>query len=140
MTTISCDACGQEYKQRCWGDPERNELPYDGWVLPYKHFGYYNGFDDVIDVLVGGKEYEHWWICHDCVVKFLTAFPLLGEKVGRGCHPIEHKGDIGTDEKPCCKWAWTSNTKRDADGKIIGHETFFATDAGTWELREEHSK
>lgn len=137
MKTIACSACEQEYKQHKWGtEPPLYELPHNGWTLPHKHFGYYGGFDDDIHVLVGGDAYEHWWLCHDCIVKLLTTFPLLGEKVGRGCHPLDRDGDNGTDETPCCQWAWTMNTKRDEDGKIIGHDVFYATAEGTWEYQE----
>jgi hypothetical protein len=140
-TTVDCSACGTTHDKHLItlrsGEQLAEPAP-SGWFLPFKHFGYYDGFDDDIPVLIGGEEYEHWWLCHDCVVKFLTAFPLLGEKVGRGCHPTDHEGDIGTDSKPCCKWSWTMNTNYDADGEVIGHETFLATDDGKWELQKKH--
>ncbi len=110
-------------------------MPYDGWTMPYRHFGYYNGFDDDISVLIGGEDYDWWWLCHDCIVKFLTMFPLLGEKVGRGCHPSDRDGENGTDTKPCCQWAWTTNPKYDENGEVVKHELFYATPEGTWESR-----
>ena len=108
-TTVDCSACGATHNKHLitlGSGEELAEPAPSGWFLPYKHFGYYNGFDDDIGVLIGGDNYEHWWLCHDCVVKFLTTFPLLAEKMGdRGCHP--NTTGTGTEVASCCRWAWT---------------------------------
>jgi hypothetical protein len=74
-------------------------MPDNGWVMPYEHFGYYNGFSDSIPVLVSGERSKDWIFCHDCVVKFFNAFPLLAAEFGRGHHPCD-------DDVPCCQFAW----------------------------------
>ncbi len=92
---VICDGCGVMSPA---ADIDENVLD-NGWVLPYDRFGYYGGFDDNIDVLIGGDSSRYWLFCHDCVVKFLRTFPRLAEGLGRGCHPC-------IDAEPCCEFAW----------------------------------
>ena len=81
-----CDACGAG-------------LPTQGWHVPYQSMGYYNGFTDNLNSLLSDEQEKYWFMCHDCIVKFLTLFPRLGEFLGKGEHPC-------SDEVPCCRWAW----------------------------------
>jgi hypothetical protein len=87
MKSVICDACEKSYRV-----PDDQLIP-EGWIVPYSSFGYYEGFTDYLD---DGS----WLMCHDCIVKFLYTFPLLGMKVGRGQHLSI------TDDKPCCEFAW----------------------------------
>lgn len=108
-TTVDCSACGETYNKHLItlrSGEQLSEPAPSGWFLPYKHFGYYNGFDDDTRVLIGNEEYEHWWMCHDCVIKFFATFPLLAEKMGdRGCHP--NNMGTGIEVPSCCRWCWT---------------------------------
>lgn len=90
-----CDACG-------------SGLPTQGWHVPYQQMGYYNGFTDNLDVLLSEEEPKYWFLCHDCIVKFLTMFPRLGEFLDQGEHPCDA-------EAPCCSWAW----KLAEDGTLL---------------------
>lgn len=105
-TVEACNACGRDY-------PIANgqSAPEHGWYLPYTRFGYYNGFDDSF-------ESAKWFLCHDCVVKFLDTFPLLAKDL-QGCHPCN-------SETPCCQYAW----KWDSDMKVL-----VGNSDGTWRAR-----
>jgi hypothetical protein len=92
---VICDGCGGTYAV----DFPNSELPERGWSLPYYDFGYYGGFSDNIDYLVGDSEPKPWRICHDCVLAIFSVLPALGKSLRVGQHPCE-------DETPCCKWAW----------------------------------
>ena len=107
-TVVFCHGC--EKPSMC---TQQDSLPDNGWVFPYGIFGYYGGFTDNIDALLGlgDAENEHWILCHDCIVKILTVLPLLGESLPKGQHPCE-------TAKPCCKWAW----KRLADKTVVPDE------------------
>lgn len=74
-------------------------MPNNGWILPFDTFGYYGGFDDNVDVLVGSLRSREWRFCHGCVVKFLDTFPLLAETLGANLHACD-------DDVPCCRHAW----------------------------------
>lgn len=126
---VSCDGCGQTHYKGTIGTQggEWTTPPENGWYLPYKHFGYYNGFDDRA---FEENTDELWWLCHDCVVKFLEAFPMLADKLGIGGHyNLNHTGDEedGTVHEPCCRWAWTS---RPCEGKAF--EAFIVGSDGKW--------
>jgi hypothetical protein len=131
MNTSICDACGKECPAT-----QQNDIPDGGWTLPIDTFGGYGLFDDDMDVAFGKKESRVLNMCHDCVVKFLTAFPLIGDVVGRGCHPNNvHLSDFkatnrddGTLDKSCCKWAWTW---KKVDGEYVVYDS---TADGGWEL------
>jgi hypothetical protein len=84
-----CDACG-------------SGVPTQGWHVPYETLGYYDGFTDNLEALMSDEEHKYWFLCHDCIVKFLTFFPRLSSFFSRGQHPCD--GDV-----PCCKWAWRSH-------------------------------
>ena len=79
--------------------------------MNYDLFGYYNGFDDNVRVLLGGSESREWLFCHDCVVKFLETFPLLAGDIGADCHPCQ-------DDEPCCRHAWKAG-ERFVEGEIL---------------------
>jgi predicted nucleic acid-binding Zn ribbon protein len=110
---IQCNGCNRLVKSAGFGNPK---APDNGWHLPVKIFGYYSGFtDDVLDVK------ETIWdsalvICHDCVVKMLSALPNKN-MVEKGGHTQVHFAD----DKPCCDWAW----------KLDGSVCYFA-DEGKW--------
>lgn len=97
--------------------------PDNGWVLPFDTFGYYGGFDDSIDVLIGGTRSREWILCHDCVVKFLELFPRLAEKLGANCHPCD-------EEVPCCRHAWQGTDLFGTD--TYGVHTRTAWPDGQW--------
>lgn len=108
MTTITCDCCGKDEVATC-----QEHVPNDGWHLPVDTFGYYGGFSDNLRVLMGQEESNWLVMCHDCVVKFLTTFPMLAEKLTDMGHPNRNKpfGLLLDDEREfpsCCKWAWTA--------------------------------
>jgi len=104
-----CHGCGSLAPH----DSQKN-LPDNGWTFDLNSFGYYGGFTDPI-----AEEPERIRFCHDCVLKFLETFPLLGMFVGSGCHSM-----TGPNEKPCCKYAWKLESIQDA------HVTCVATDDG----------
>jgi len=71
--------------------------------MEYETFGYYSGFSDDIEPMLDNRISKKWFMCHDCVVKFLETFPMLGETVHKGGHSIRCDKD---NSKPCCNWAW----------------------------------
>lgn len=89
-------------------------LPDNGWTFDLNLFGYYGGFTDPI-----GEESERIRFCHDCVLKFLETFPLLGMFIASGSHSMS-----GPNEKPCCKYAWK------LDSIENNHITWIATEDG----------
>ena len=97
--TVRCSGCGVETVCN-----QQKHLPDNGWDLPFDLFGYYGGFTDEVDVLFSNRRSRSWILCHDCIVKLLTVFPLLGDTIGRGTHLCE-------DETPCCEWAWRSTER-----------------------------
>lgn len=130
MNTAFCDTCGAQCPAS-----QQSSIPDGGWTLPIDRFGGYGLFDDNIDVAFGKTDSRWLNMCHDCVVKFLTMFPMVGEVVGMGCHPNNiHLDDwVRTDEKdgtldkPCCQWAWC--WKELGDGN---YETYYGTANGEW--------
>jgi len=94
---VRCHGCELEHPAT-----QQDKFPDNGWVLPYSEFGYYGGFSDDIGVLLGNRPTQSWILCHDCVVKMLTALPLLGQFFHAGQHPCS--GDV-----PCCNWAWNDD-------------------------------
>lgn len=96
MKFVTCSACGESVPAESVND----RYPDGGLVLPYEEFGYYGGFTDIEFGCFDIENYPKTWLmCHDCVVKLFTVFPLLGKTFARGTHPC-------SDEKPCCEWAW----------------------------------
>lgn len=89
MKTVICTACGKLVPAELVND----HLPDNGWSLDFSNFGYYGGFTDEFN------ETPRWKLCHDCVVKLLALFPLLGETINKGGHSCD-------SEQPCCEWAW----------------------------------
>jgi len=98
----------------------------NGWELPYHTFGYYGGFSD------SQKSYEEQWrLCHDCVIKFLDTFPLLGVLMGKGLHGITGPSDI-----PCCKWAWRGTDifgSHEGGERTPGVHVQLANEEGGWD-------
>lgn len=119
----TCDACGASY------ETSDEFAPDGGWFMPYDMFGYYGGFSDNVGVLLGGKTSRAWWLCHDCVVKFLTLFPRLADSIGANCHPTERDAD------PCCRHAWRATElfgKYKNGESVPGVHSQTAWPDGTW--------
>lgn len=131
---IVCGGCAKRYDKRVIQMPAGHEVaepPEAGWYLPFRHFGYYNGFDDRAFT---HDEDDSVWLCHDCIVKMLEALPILAEKVGVGGHyNLNHTGEHedGTVHEPCCRFAWTS---RPSDTKAF--DAFVVGADGKWKLRD----
>ena len=108
-----CSACHSTYP--C---TQQDVYPDWGFVLPYQTFGYYGGFSDEMNVLLGHQRSQEWILCHDCVVKFFDAFPLLAEQFGQNHHPC--RSDV-----PCCQFAWraTPDFSRDRDSDLVRTQT-----------------
>lgn len=123
MTCI-CDTCGKETPVVTGGS-----APETGWELPVDQFGYYGGFSDNMDVLLGQEENAWLKMCHDCVLKFLDTFPLLAEKITCLGHSMKHDNwDDKLATKSCCKYAWTFT--RTDEGDMI----YYGDGQGGWEL------
>ena len=90
--------------------------PVRGWAINRYNLGGYGMFDDLIDE----AQPEFWYLCHDCVVKFLKLFPRLGQHVPKGAHPSK------TNE-PCCDWSWWMIW---GDGNPSG--TLYLAEDGRW--------
>lgn len=98
----------------------------NGWTFNLNNFGYYGGFTDYHGDFTNpiGEELERIRFCHDCVLKFLETFPLLGMFISSGSHSMS-----GPDEKPCCKYAWKSESINNSS------ITYLATDdSESWEI------
>lgn len=109
-----CHGCGSMAPHH-----SQESLPDNGWTFNLNNFGYYGGFTDPI-----GEEPERIKLCHDCVLKFLETFPLLGMFISSGSHSM-----FGPDEKPCCKYAWKSESINNSS------ITYLATDdSESWEM------
>ena len=103
---IKCDNCGEMAPAT-----QQDALPDSGWWFPYDHFGYYGGFTDSIDVLLGQEPGKSFIICHDCVKVVLRFMPGLAKAIGKGNHPNmnkPHDFQHPLDVEPCCEWCWTS--------------------------------
>ncbi len=88
-----CIGCGNMMPHH-----SQKDLPENGWVIPLGDLGYYGGFSD--------EEKPHSvTLCHDCVIKLLELFPMFGVLIGKGGH-----SSLGSDEKPCCQWAWKTES------------------------------
>ena len=115
----ACSACGYKAPHH-----SQKEMPENGWVLPFESLGYYAGFTDEVEVLLGSRESRFWTLCHDCVVKLLETFPLLGDSIEQGSH-----SQMGPNDAPCCRWAWKIDSSGPApltvlaslDGKHWAH-------------------
>lgn len=138
MVSITCDECGKEQPTT-----QQTHYPDGGWALPYETFGYYGGFDDNIEVALGSERPTDFVLCHDCVVKLLTALPGLGEKLAGGHHPnfihtdFQKDGDDGTIHPSCCRWAWT--WKR-VGQKYHEVETYYGDGNGGWVFAYKHEE
>lgn len=109
-----CHGCGSMAPHH-----SQESLPDNGWTFDLNDLGYYGGFTDSI-----GEEPQRMRLCHDCVLKFLRTFPLISMFIQPGSHNM-----FGPDEKPCCRYAWKSES--------IGnnHITLLATEDGeSWTI------
>lgn len=95
--TVGCSACGKDVPVESLNE----HFPDKGWVINASDIGYYGGFSDNIEYVLG-EETLLWKVCHDCVVKLLQTFPLLAKTIGTGEHEC-------TEELPCCNHAWKYN-------------------------------
>lgn len=91
----------------------------NGWAFDINSFGAYGGFTDPI-----GEQPEWVRLCHDCVLKFLNTFPLIGLFIKAGNH-----SQFGPNEKPCCKYAWKTESIGDSSITYLASE-----DAESWEI------
>lgn len=96
--TAVCTACEQTV-----ASTQQSPYPDNGWVMEFDDFGYYGGFTDNIDALLDNRVSSRWFLCHDCVVKFLNLFPNLARTIHKGGHG--RSGDTDTSN-PCCEWEW----------------------------------
>jgi len=105
-----CSGCGNMAPHH-----SQKNYPDNGWSIPIDYLGYYGGFTDT------NSEDDSYTInlCHDCVIKLLETFPMIGLLIGKGGHTQN-----GPDEKPCCPWAW--KTERIAETSI----TYLASEDG----------
>jgi len=129
-----CHGCGENQRLTQQSSPK---FPDGGWAMEFEHFGYYGGFSDDIDVAFGKRKSGSWSLCHDCVVRFFDAFPLLAEKFGQGHHPnFVHtdlpNGERGTSNVSCCRFAWTWNVY-EMNGKRC-YDTYYGDGNGGWVL------
>lgn len=139
MVGIKCDECGEEQPAT-----QQDNYPDGGWSLPYETFGYYGGFDDNIGVLLGEDKPNDFILCHDCVVKLLTALPVLGAKLVGGHHPnwvhddgFDGSGDDGTVHPSCCRWAWTWKRVGASRYEV---DTYYGDGNGGWVLGYKHGQ
>ena len=102
-----CHGCGNMAPHH-----SQEDSPDNGWSFDINTFGYYGGFTDNYDF-----ETETVRLCHDCVLKFLDTFPLLGIFIGVGGHSTR-----GPNEKPCCKYAWKLESIEDSSIAYIASE------------------
>jgi len=96
--TVICTAC-----ERIVPSAGINPYPDNGWVMRFDDFGYYGGFTDNIDAHLDGRMSSRWFLCHDCVVKFLATFPNLARTIHKGGHGRSGEADTS---HPCCEWEW----------------------------------
>lgn len=114
-----CHGCGMMAPHH-----EQKNYPDNGWSFPIDNFGYYGGFTDVISGLDSNEKFNILKFCHDCVLKFLETFPLLGMFITKGSH-----SQYGPNEKPCCKYAWKSESINDISVTYLSSE-----DGESWEM------
>jgi hypothetical protein len=91
-----CNGCGNMAPHH-----SQEGAPDNGWSIPVDNLGYYGGFTDALIE----NESNTINLCHDCVIKFIETFPMIGLLIGKGGH-----SQIGPNEKPCCAWAWKSES------------------------------
>lgn len=94
METLECSECGSPEVVR-----DGYALPHNGFFFSPREFGYYAGFSDNLPWRDASKE-EEVFLCHNCCIRLLTAFPAIARAIGEGGH---HPCD---DEIPCCSYAW----------------------------------
>jgi len=92
---VRCHGCELEHPAT-----QQDKFPDNGWVLDYENFGYYGGWSDNIQVLLGNRTSKPWVLCHGCVLKLLDALPLLKQYFEVGQHPCDA-------EIPCCSFAYS---------------------------------
>lgn len=131
--TVTCDNCGEEV-----GASQQKSLPDNGWWLPFEHFGYYGGFTDEIEVLMGQRDGDALVICHDCVVRMLHVLPGIASKMRKGNHINTNRGNEfqhPLDIAPCCEWCWTTVRNGREPAQI------YVVEDGKWiSMRKEHTK
>ena len=135
LPMVECDACGSKSRLL-----SINGEMDGGWALPTSMFGYYGGFSDNVDVLLGDYTDAHindLKICHDCVLKFLNTFPRLADKINGLSHPSIHGGltkkasQNPLDTPSCCRYSWTAVL----NGDVI--QIYHGNDKGGWVFSHE---
>lgn len=122
MTTeqiTSCSECGSAQQVS-----DADSLPRNGFLFAPRSFGYYSGFSDNLPWR-GVKREEEVFLCHDCCVRLLEAFPSIARAIGQGGH---HPCD---DETPCCLYSWrgTENFGKRYKEKLVRTQHPFFDDA-----------
>lgn len=119
-----CHGCGAMAPHH-----SQENAPDNGWDLPYESFGYYAGFTDS-----ERPTDDKWRLCHDCVIKFLDTFPLLGMLIPKGQHTM-----LGPSDIPCCRWAWRGTDlfgKYENGEPVPGVHIQLANEEGGWDNSE----
>lgn len=114
-----CHGCGMMAPHH-----DQKDYPDNGWSFPVDSLGYYGGFTDVISGLDSKEKSDVLRLCHDCVLNLLKTFPLLEIFISKGSH-----SQYGPNEKPCCKYAWKSESIGDSSIVFLASEN---TDS--WEI------
>lgn len=92
-----CSGCGNMAPHH-----SQKKYPDNGWSIPVNDLGYYGGFTDSINEPESSYTIN---LCHECVIKFLETFPMIGLLIGKGGH-----NQFGPNETPCCAWSWKSES------------------------------
>ena len=96
-----CSGCGNMAPHH-----SQENYPDNGWSIPIDYLGYYGGFTDTRFTNTNSDDQSYTInLCHDCVIKLLETFPMIGLLIGKGGHSqTDPRG------KPCCAWAWKSES------------------------------
>lgn len=96
-----CSGCGNMAPHH-----SQENYPDNGWSIPIDYLGYYGGFTDTRFTNTNSDDQSYTInLCHDCVIKLLETFPMIGLLIGKGGH-----SQTDPSGKPCCAWAWKSES------------------------------
>lgn len=88
LSWVTCSNCDDSIP--CFSN---KDLPENGLSIDLNSVGHYGGFTDIL------TETIPFFLCHDCVVRMLSALPVLSKKLGNGHHSCAL-------DKPCCDFAF----------------------------------